>query len=76
MSQRLPSLKPREVLRRRQRAGFIVQHVSGSHYILRHRERADSRVTLPWHNRDLKRGTLMSIIEKAGLTADEFRALM
>lgn len=76
MSQKLPALRPKQVLRMLQRAGFFLHHASGSHYILKHRVRVDCRVTLPWHNRDLKRGTLASIIEKSGLTVDEFRALM
>ena len=55
MSRRLPSLKPKDVLRLLQRAGFFVHHVSGSHYVLKHPEKANLRVTLPWHSRDLKR---------------------
>ena len=34
------------------------------------------RVTLPWHNKDLKRGTLASIIDQAGYTTDEFAELL
>jgi hypothetical protein len=40
--------------------------------ILKHEHRADLRVTLPWHTRDIKRGTLVSIIEQAGLIVEEF----
>ena len=72
MSQRLPSLKPREVLRASGKAGFYVHHVSGSPYILKHADRPEGRVTLPFHNRDLKRGTLLAIIDEAGLTVDGF----
>jgi len=39
-----------------------MHHVSGSHYVLKHPEKTNLRVTLPWHGRDLKRGTLGSII--------------
>jgi len=70
MSQRLPSLKPREVLQALRRAGFFVHHTSGSHYILKHPDHPARRVTLPFHNKDLKRGTLLAIIDEAGLTAD------
>jgi len=34
------------------------------------------RVTLTWHNRELKRGTLASIIDQAGLTVPEFVELL
>jgi predicted RNA binding protein YcfA (HicA-like mRNA interferase family) len=73
---RLPALKSKDVLRVLERAGFIVHHVTGSHYILKHPERTGLRVTLPWHNKDLKRGTLRSIIEQAGYTIDEFVELL
>jgi len=39
-----------------------MHHVSGSHYVLKHPGKTNLRVTLPWHGRDLKRGTLGSII--------------
>jgi predicted RNA binding protein YcfA (HicA-like mRNA interferase family) len=76
VSRKLPALTPKDVLRALQRAGFIVHHTTGSHYILKHPERIGVRVTLPWHNRDLKRGTLGSIVEQAGYTADEFVELL
>ncbi|MGA2711612.1 MAG: type II toxin-antitoxin system HicA family toxin [Bryobacteraceae bacterium] len=76
MSRRLPALKPRDVLRALNRAGFAIHHVSGSHYILKREDRAGLRVTLPWHGKDLKRRTLTSIIDQAGLTTDEFLGLL
>lgn len=72
---RMPSLKPREVVGALERAGFIVERQTGSHVILRHPERAH-KVTVPWHNRDLKRDTLASILRQAGLTASHFRRLL
>jgi len=76
MSQRFPVLKPSAVLRLLERAGFVVHHVSGSHYVLRHPQKKQLRVTVPWHGRDLKRGTLGSIIQQAGFTASEFLELL
>ena len=69
---RLPAFKSKDVLRALERAGFVVHHVTGSHYILKHPRRAGLRVTLPWHTKDLKRGTLRSVIEQAGYTIEEF----
>jgi len=57
------------------RAGFFVHHSSGSHRILKHHEKTGLRVTLPWHNKDLKRRTLLSIIEQSGFSPDEFMKL-
>jgi predicted RNA binding protein YcfA (HicA-like mRNA interferase family) len=52
------------VLRALQRAGFAIHHTSGSHYILKHSGKPGARVTLPYHNRDLKRRTLESILDQ------------
>jgi predicted RNA binding protein YcfA (HicA-like mRNA interferase family) len=76
VSRRLPALAPKDVLRALERAGFEVHHVTGSHYILKHPQKSGVRVTLPWHNKDLKRGTLRSIIGQAGYTTDEFAELL
>ena len=76
MSQRLPALRPRRVLQALQRGGFFVHHTTGSHYVLKHPEKPTLRVTVPYHNKDLKRRTLASIIEQAGMTVDEFIRLL
>jgi predicted RNA binding protein YcfA (HicA-like mRNA interferase family) len=76
MSRRLPAVKPKQVLRALGRAGFFVHHTSGSHHVLKHPARPLLRVTIPFHNKDLKRRTLASIIEQAGLTSDEFLDLL
>jgi predicted RNA binding protein YcfA (HicA-like mRNA interferase family) len=73
---RLPALKPREVLKALQRAGFFVHHVFGSHHILKHSTNPQLRVTVPFHNRDLKRRTLESILDQAGLSQDQLRNLL
>ncbi len=76
MSHVLPALKAREVLRALRRAGFEVHHVSGGHYVLKNSRTPTRRVTLPWHNRDLKRKTLASIVQQSGLTVEEFLELV
>jgi predicted RNA binding protein YcfA (HicA-like mRNA interferase family) len=59
-----------------QRAGFYVHHTKGSHYYLKHPDKPALRVTLPFHNADLKRRTLMSIVEQAGFSIEEFLELL
>lgn len=70
------SVRPKQVLRALRRIGFFVDRVSGSHFILKHPSKPTLRVTLPLHNRDLKRGTLLSIIKQTGLTNEEFEKLL
>lgn len=72
MSERLPSLTPKKVIRALLRAGFFIQHVSGSHHILKHPNRPNIRVTIAYHTKDLKRKTLMEIIEQSDMSIDEF----
>lgn len=76
MNEKLPVLKPRRVLRALQRAGFFVHHTSGSHYVLKHPDKPAARITVPYHNKDLKRRTLESIVRQAGLTAEELLKLL
>jgi predicted RNA binding protein YcfA (HicA-like mRNA interferase family) len=76
MTRRLPALKPREVIRALQRAGFFVDHVTGSHHILYHPQKPHLRITVAYHGKDLKPQTLRSIIRQAGLTNEEFLDLL
>jgi predicted RNA binding protein YcfA (HicA-like mRNA interferase family) len=72
----LPVVRPRQLIRALERAGFYVHHIRGSHYYLRHPDRPTLLVTVPYHNRDLKRGTLRSILRQAGLTQAELEDLL
>ena len=76
MKRKLPAIRPDKVLRALERAGFFIHRVSGSHYILKHPTKPILRVTVPLHNRDLKRGTLQSIVKQAGFTNEEFLKLL
>ncbi len=73
MSKKLPALKPRKVIRTLERAGFRIRRITGSHHILKKDNRI---VTVPYHNQDLKRGTLSSIIKQSGFTIEEFLDLL
>jgi predicted RNA binding protein YcfA (HicA-like mRNA interferase family) len=58
-----------------ERYGFVLIRVVGSHYQL-FNSRTRRHVTVPYHNRDLPRGTLLAIIQQAGLARDEFLKLL
>lgn len=75
MSERLPAVKPRELIRALEGKGWRVDRVSGSHHILVHVELGRA-VTVPLHNRELKIGTLVSILRVAGISRDELRKLL
>ena len=69
MSDHLPSLKPSEVIRILERNGFYRITKRKKHRIYTDGQRI---VPVPFHRRDLKPGTLRSIIRMAGWSIDEF----
>ena len=75
MNPRLPALRPRKVLKALRKAGFYEDHRTGSHVIL-YKEGHPNPVSVPWHSKALKRGTLFRIIKDAGLTPEEFLKLL
>lgn len=73
MSERLPALSAREVIRVLERHGFMLVRQSGSHAIYYHSD--GRRTTVPIHGkRTLGRGLLRQIMRDANLTAEDFRA--
>jgi len=76
MTDRLPSLTAKEVIRALERGGFVVSRTSGSHCRLIHKNDPARCVTVSIHAGDLKRGTLRAIIAQAGFTVPEFIALL
>jgi len=75
-NQKLPRLFPNDVIRALERVGFFVHHIKGSHHYLIHPDRPTHRVVIPYHNKELKKGTLRGIIKQAGFTLEEFLKLL
>lgn len=71
----LPVVTPKQLIRALKRKGWEIDRVRGSHYVLVH-PTFRRALPVPFHNRDLKRGTLSGIIRSAGITVDELRALL
>lgn len=59
-------MKPKELIKILQADGWYIERVQGSHYILKHPLKQGMSV-VPLHNKDLKPGTLNSILKQAGL---------
>ena len=59
-----PRLNSKEAIDLLKRAGFVLDHVTGSHYIF-YNENRKKRVTVPYHTKDLPIGTLKSILREA-----------
>ena len=67
---KLPTLTPRKMIKILQKKGFILDRVKGSHHIYYH-PKSKRRVTVPLHRKDLPKGTLLSILDQAGIDRSE-----
>jgi predicted RNA binding protein YcfA (HicA-like mRNA interferase family) len=74
---RLPAVNSRRVIRALTRAGFVVDRIAGSHHVMVFPGDLARTVVVPVHaGRDLKPGTLRSIIRRAGFSVEEFVELL
>ena len=71
----LPAVRPRELIRALERAGFVQTRQSGSHVFLVNRE-TGARTTVAVHNRDLSRPMLLAVLKQTGLSIEEFTRLL
>jgi predicted RNA binding protein YcfA (HicA-like mRNA interferase family) len=67
---KLPALRPRLVIRFLEQNGFVLDHVSGSHFVF-YNAASRRRAVVPRHNRDMPKGTLSALLREAGFTRDE-----
>ena len=67
----MPSINSKNLLKFLKKKGFYIHHQVGSHIVLKHDKDTVKRVTLPIHNKDLKPGTLSSILKQAGISKKE-----
>lgn len=72
---KIPVIKPKEVIKALKKKGFIVDHISGSHYVMYNLNKA-LRATIAYHNKPIKRKTLMSILKSAEISTDELKKLL
>ena len=68
---KLPRVKPVKTIHALKKAGFYIDHTTGSHYILYKNDKF-CPVTVPRHNKDLKLGTLKNILKQSKLSTEEF----
>lgn len=70
----LPRVSGRESAKALAKKGFYLKRQHGSHMILR-RDSPFAQLVVPDH-KELDRGTLRAIIRQAGLSVEEFAALL
>jgi len=72
---KLPVLTPEKIERVLKKKGFILDRARGSYRIYYHPE-TKRRVVVPFHKRDLPKGTLLEILKQAGITKEELKELL
>jgi len=72
---KLPITSGKEVIKVLIKLDYLVDHQTGSHVILRHKESPHRRLTVPNH-KEIAKGTLRAIIKQSGLTRHEFLNLL
>ena len=71
----LPRISGREAVAVLLKLGYEKDRQKGSHIILRQKMMPHRRLVIPDHS-ELAKGTLRSIIREAGLTVEQFRAML
>ncbi|MBC8204071.1 type II toxin-antitoxin system HicA family toxin [bacterium] len=76
MSPKLPVVTSRQLIRALKKAGFVIHRQKGSHIHMKHEEPPMIVISVPYHNVDIKKGTLRRILKDAKLSVNQFRELI
>jgi len=68
---KLPILKPRQLVKKLQKLGFIKDHQTGSHLVMYHPD-TGRRAVVPIHLKDIPKGTLAAILRESQISLKEF----
>ncbi len=68
---KLSALSPKQVISILEKNGFSFRRSTGSHQMFVNYQ-TRRRVVVPFHNKDLPKGTLLSIIKSSGLSKEDF----
>lgn len=71
---KLPSLTSKDIIRILEKEGFVLDRIKGSHHIYYHPE-TRRRAVIPFHKKDLPKGTLLEILRQAGISKEDIKDL-
>lgn len=71
---KLSGITARKLIKTLEKLGFVLDHTTGSHFILYH-PKTKKRAVVPYHTKELPKGTVMSILREAGISRKEFEDL-
>lgn len=76
MSQKLPAVTGKQLIRVLESQDWYLKRTRGSHHYLRHPSIPDA-IAVPVHgSRNVKPGLLLNILKTAGISREEFRQLL
>ena len=75
---RLPALSSRRIIQALRKAGFVEapKRGKGSHLAFVRHDASGTHLVIVPHGHDIPRGTVLAILEQAGLSREEFLKLL
>jgi len=67
---KLPVLTAKKLIKVLEKLNFQLDHKTGSHFIF-YDSKSKRRVVVPFHTKDLPKGTILNIIKHAGINKKE-----
>ena len=72
---KLSIVTPKKLLKILKKRGFQLDRTTGSHFIF-YNKIDKKRITIPFHRKELPKGTIMSILKETGITKEELLRLL
>jgi predicted RNA binding protein YcfA (HicA-like mRNA interferase family) len=72
---KLPAISPQKLAKALESAGFELMRVKGSHYYY-YNSGTEKMAVVPFHNKDLRKGTLHAILKDADMSIEELLDLI
>ena len=69
---KISAISSKKLIQLLTKLGFQLDHTSGSHFVFYH-PLTKKRAVIPRHNKELPKGTIMSILREAGITKEEIK---
>lgn len=61
---------PKKLLKKLQKLGFEIDHITGSHFVL-YNPKTNKRTLIAYHGKDIPKGTLGEILKQAGISKED-----
>lgn len=71
----LSSINSKKLIKIIEKLGFQLDHSTGSHFIFYHPENR-KRAVIPFHKKDLPKGTIANILREAGINRKDLENLL